>query len=654
MLRKITVFIILCIQVSISAQNYKFGKVSKEEIAEKFYPLDSTADAAYLYKHRRSYFDWDQSAGWFQLITEIHQRIKIYNKEGFEFANQEVVYYNPDSGKREKVTSIKGYTYNLEKGKITEEKLAKSNIFKEKINKYNSKVKLTMPNVKEGSVVEFRYKIYSPYATSIADVEFQKGIPIKKLKTQIEFPEYFKFNKTNKGFFSIPMKTSYKNGNVGSTMYNVSVFNFEAENIEALKNNEPYVANVNNYRGGLKFELAQEDFVSIGGNITNYVTSWTNISKKIFESSSFGSELNKTSYYKNELENILKTAKTDTDKINSIFQFVKSKVKWNGFYGKYTEKGVRKAFKENEGNVADVNLILTSMLRSAGLNADPVLVSSQGNGIPLFPTLKGFDYVISIVRFPDNSYVLLDATELYSMPNILPSRALNWQGRIVTKDGNSSWVKLASPNPATENNIVMAKISDDFLIEGQIRTKFDNLNALNYRKNNNHIKEEELISSYEEKNNLELEEFKLLNEKDLSKSLIRNIKFLSEDLIEEINGKLYIEPLLFLTQHQNPFKLEERKFPVDFITTWKDVNRVSIELPEGYTLEKLPEPMAIALPNNIGVFKYQVTTRGNRVNTLCILEFNQSLVAPQYYVALKDFYEKLVKKESEKIILTKI
>ncbi len=654
MLKKITVLVVLCIQVSISAQNYKFGKVSKEELKEKFYPLDSTVDAAYLYKYRRSYFDWDSSAGWFQLVTEIHQRIKIYNKEGFDFANQEVVYYNPDSGKRERVTNIKGYTYNLEKGKITDEKLARSNIFKEKINKYNSKVKLTMPNVKEGSVVELRYKIYSPYATSIADVEFQKGIPIKKLKTQIEFPEYFKFNKTIKGFLSVPMTTSYKSGNVGSTNYSISVFNFEAENIEALKNDEPYVANVNNYRGGLKFELAQEDFVSIGGDVNNYVTSWTNISKKIFKSSSFGSELNKTSYFKEEIENILKNAKTDTDKINSIFQFVKSKVKWNGFYGKYTEKGVRKAFKENTGNVADINLILTAMLRYAGLNADPVLVSSQGNGIPLFPTLKGFDYVISIVRFPDNSYVLLDATEFYSMPNILPARALNWQGRIVTKDGNSSWVKLTSPNPAIENNIIMAKISDDFLIEGQIRTKFDNLNALNYRKNNNHIKEEELISSYEEKNNLELEEFKLLNEKDLSKSLIRNIKFLSEDLIEEINGKLYIEPLLFLSQHLNPFKLEERKFPVDFITTWKDVNRVSIQLPEGYTLEKLPEPMAIALPDNIGVFKFQVTTKGNRVDTLCILEFKKSLVTPQYYAALKDFYDKLVKKESEKIILTKI
>ena len=76
MLKRIVVLLVLLVQVSITAQNYKFGKISKEVLEEKFYPSDSTADAAYLYKYRRSYFDWDQSAGWFQLITEIHQRIK--------------------------------------------------------------------------------------------------------------------------------------------------------------------------------------------------------------------------------------------------------------------------------------------------------------------------------------------------------------------------------------------------------------------------------------------------------------------------------------------------------------------------------------------------------------------------------------------------
>lgn len=652
MLKKIIIVIVFFIQLAVVAQNYKFGKVSKAEIEEQFYPSDSTADAAYLYKYRRSYFDFIQSQG-FRLVTEIHHRIKIYTKEGFDYATKSIRYYSPNSGESESVSRIKGYTFSLDKGKIVKEKLSKDGIFKEKINKYNSKVKITMPNIKEGCIIDVKYVFISPYATSIDDVQFQKGIPIKKLKSQVEFPEYYTFNKMSKGFFNIPMKTSSKHGKIGDTNFNIDVFTFEGSNIPALKNNEAFVSNIYNYRGGMKFELANTNFVSIGGDYKNYSTSWKNVSKQIFKSSSFGEELNKSSYFKKDLEVILANNKTDNDKIAAIFQFVKDNVKWNGFYGKYTEKGVRRAYKENTGNVADINLILTAMLRSSGLDANPVLVSTKTNGVPLFPTIKGFNYVISSIKSLDNSYILLDATEQYSTPNVLPARALNWNGRIVTKEGNSSWIKLSSSKSAIEENMMMVKISEDLIVDGFIRTKYVNLNALNFRKNSNHIKEEELITKYEENNNLEIEEFKIINKESLGKPVTRSIKFSSEDLIEQIANKIYIEPLLFLTNRKNPFKSDERKYPVDFTVAWKDQNRVSIQIPEGYTIEKLPEPLAMALPDNLGVFKYQVGQKGSKISVFSILQFNSPIIPAQYYTYLKDFYGKLVKKQSEKIVLVK-
>lgn len=124
-------------------------------------------------------------------------------------------------------------------------------------------------------------------------------------------------------------------------------------------------------------------------------------------------------------------------------------------------------------------------------------------------------------------------------------------------------------------------------------------------------------------------------------------------MVEEISGKLYIEPLIFLTQHQNPFKLEERKYPVDFDSPWKNTNRVSFEIPKGYKVESLPETLAIGLPNNIGVFKYQVRQVGNQIKTVSILQFNSSVISALDYPYLKDFYGKLVEKQSEKIVFVK-
>ncbi|WP_288955772.1 DUF3857 domain-containing protein [uncultured Polaribacter sp.] len=654
-MKRILITLLLISQFSIVAQNYKFGKVSKQELEEKFYPLDSTADAAYLYRSRRTYFDFILSEGNFHVVNEYHERIKIYTKKGYELATKIIPYYSPSSGSKESVNNIKGYTFSLEKGKVVKEKLSKKSVFREKRNQYYSIKKIAMPNVKEGVVLEIKYKLISPRFWSVDDLKFQFNIPVKKIDYQIEIPEYYGFNKRSTGYFYVKMEEKSKTGTIGSDFtYVIDIFKFNADNIPAIRDDEPFVSSVRNYRAGLKLELRHIDMIGIGGDLKTYSTSWNNVSKSIYKSSKFGSELNKSNFYEKDIEQILAVAKTPAQKVGAIFQFVKKRVKWDGVYGLYTEKGVKKAYKERLGNVADVNLLLTSMLRSAGLNANPVLVSTRDNGVPLFPTMDGFNYVISIVEFRDGSYVLLDATEPYSLPNLLPVRDLNWNGRKIEKSGYSSWVKLGSSKPATEENTVMVKISEDKVVEGMMRTRYSNLKALNFRKRNNHKKDEDLITNLEENKNLEIEDFKIQNQDNIGKPIIRNIRFTSEDLIEEINGKLYLEPLLFLSEHQNPFKLEERKFPVDFATPWKDKHVVIISIPKGYKVESIPKSIAIGLPNSMGVFRFKVVQMGDNINTTASIEINRSIIGPKHYTALKDFYGQLVSKESEKIVLVKM
>ena len=649
----LSLLIVLFISTS-NAQEIKFGKVSKQELEEKINPLDSTADAAYLLNKRKTYFSYDVNNGW-MINTEYHQRIKIYTKEGLEYATKKINYRKPDSGEKESINSLKSYSFNLVNNKIEKTKLSKKDIFDEKLNEYRSRKTVTFPNTKEGTIIDLKYKIKSPY-WSINPVIFEYNVPVKQLTCTVEIPEYFTFNKNYKGYFSIPVKETEINrqllfSNNNTVNYSAKKYTFTQENINAVNEKEPYARNINNYRGKAEFELSGTKFPN--SMYKNYTTTWEAVCKTIFNASEFGDELKRSSYYKDDLAAILKSAKSDTDKIILIYNLVKSKIKWNEYHGKYTEKGVKKAYKDGSGNVAEINLMLTSMLRSAGLNSNPVLISTKDSGVPLFPTRNGFNYVISKVNLKDGTYVLLDATEKYSLPNLLPSRALNWNGRKVVKGGNSSWVKLTSSKHALEENMVMVKISDDEMIEGMIRTKYLGLNALNYRKNYNHIKEDNLKTKLEENYNFEIEDYKVGNKVLLGKPVVRNVKFVSEDLIENINGKLYIEPLLFLTKHTNPFKLEDRKFPVDFATPWKDKNVVSIQIPEGYKVETLPESLAIGLPDNLGVYKYQVTQRGNKINTISILQFNSALISPQYYAALKDFYGQMVKKQSEKIVFVK-
>jgi hypothetical protein len=347
---------------------------------------------------------------------------------------------------------------------------------------------------------------------------------------------------------------------------------------------------------------------------------------------------------------LLQGATEDTQKISRIFQFVKEKVKWNGYSSIYPDTPLKKAYKEGTGNVAVINLMLVSMLQSAGLNANPVLVSTRTNGVPLFPTRDGFNYIVASVSLP-NGYVVMDASEIYSVPNMLPSRAVNWQGRLILSNGSSRWLNLGSSKKSVEDNFVSVKIDTEGMLEGVMRTKFINLGALEYRNRYNKIKEEELISKMEDDFSIEIEDFKLGNKYDIAKAVVRTVKFTSEDLVEGINGKLYVKPLLFKGYSANPFKLEERKFPVEFSSPWKEKNTVTINLPEGYTIESAPEKKAIGLPENMGVFRYQVVSENNKVKVISILELNQSTIPANYYETLKAFFGEVVSKQTEKIVL---
>ena len=169
------VFFGLLIFTVSNAQKYDLGKVSIEELSQTSHPSDPEAPAAILYKKGKSYFDVDGN-GYFVLVTEIEQRIKIYKKEGYEYGNQEIPYYV--GGVRDvKVTFDEASTYNLVNGKIEKTKLKSDSEFKETINESYRSKKIALPNIKEGSIIEFKYTIRSPYYSSFPDWYFEYVIP---------------------------------------------------------------------------------------------------------------------------------------------------------------------------------------------------------------------------------------------------------------------------------------------------------------------------------------------------------------------------------------------------------------------------------------------------------------------------------------------
>lgn len=668
---KVTVLVfILLFTLNSQAQNFKFGKVSKAELAESFNPTDSSANATVLYKKEDIRFEFSQSEG-FRQIREVHERIKVYNKEGYKWATKRIRLYNESNSKSEDFQSLKGYTYNLVDGKIEDFKLKKEGVFKEEVNKYWKISSFTMPNINDGSVIEYTYEISSPFS-AIDDIEYQYTIPINTFDLSVKTPEYFIYNKLlNPKASYVPNidqskrnrteRTTDRNRTgvyVSKTTYSHSEFSFienvitsNETNIPALKN-EPFIDNLDNYKAKLTLELTAIKYPNAPYNLLS--SSWDAVTKTIYDNSEFGNQLDRSNYYKDDIDAIISNVDDPAQKAFLIFNFVKTKVKWNEFYGYNSDIGVRKAYKEGVGNVADINLMLISMLRYAGIKADPVLISTKNNGIPLFPTRKGFNYVICYMRGEGFS-VLLDATEPFSEFNVLPERVLNWQGRVIKEDGNSGWINLSPLSLSNETTYLNVKINKDLSIEGKVRNQKSDYIAKQFRNRFANVNNDEYIK-YLEKDNGELlvSDLEIENAKNIGKPVKVVYSYELNNEVEEVGDNVYFTPMLFLATKENPFKSELRNYPIDLSFPFNDKYIVNIMIPEGYKVESLPESKKFEFNGDQGEFTYLVTKNGNFLQLNVNFIMKSSLVFAKDYEMFKKFYASIVETQSEKIVLKKI
>lgn len=663
---KYILFTFLCTMASF-AQNRELGKVTKAELEEKTHPKDPSAPAAVLFSKCSNSFNYSQGSG-FEMVTEVEMKIKIYTKEGYEYANKAVYIYNNDTDK-ERIDVSKAYTYNLVNGKVEKTKLRSEGEFMEQVGKNVRRKKIMMPDVKEGSIVEFRYIIYSPFFSEMPDWSFQQEIPVTYSSLTTRIPQYYTYSANVRGYFTPVVNTTKRSASVTFTSkersgnvvvktnfsqdkldYMETVTTYELSDLPALKN-EAFVGNPENYISGIEHELSIVSFPNEPVKMLS--TTWEEVAKTIYKRDGFGDELSKTGYFEDDIKALIAPLKTPDEKISAIFNFVKERITWNEDRGSFCHNGVKKAYKDKTGDVAEINLMLTAMLNYAGLEAYPVLVCSRAQKISIFPNRGAFDYVICGVHQGDK-VLLLDATSKHSGVNTLPSRVLYWTGRMIDKEGHSTEISLSSSLLSKEITVIQAALDASGKCTGKVRVQYTDNNALDFRDVALKLSKESYLEKKEKRHvGLEISDIKFTNEKDLAKPVIEDYDFTYNNAVDIIGDKMYVNPLMYCALTQNPFKLDKREYPIDFVYPQEEKYTVSIALPQGYVVESLPKSVIINMEDNLGSFKYTIQGQGDKIQLLMVMDLNQAVYTADYYQTIKDFFGKMVEKQTEKIVLKK-
>lgn len=662
---KIKLFVVLLIAISFSkvnAQKLELGKVSIAELEEKLHPIDSTAAAAILFNKARTFFTYEPKNG-FSIITENTFRIKIYKKEGLKWANHKVSYYvGYEHYNDDRVEFSDCATYNLENGKIVKTKLSGEGNFKTSINKYWKEAAITMPNVKVGSIVEFKYVLKSENIVEFPGFNFQKDIFVNYSEYTTQIPGFFVYKAIAKRSSELIFESKVERGSLNytlsdGTMRSESV-NFEqaknkysAYNIPALKE-EPFVDNIENYRLSINHELEKTQFYQ--APVKNYSTTWEGVAKTIYEDKDFGKELDERDYIKHDLEMILKNVESPIERLDVVFKFVQNKMNWNNKRGYYVDKGVKKAYIDGTGNVAEINFILIAMLNYAGLTASPVLLSTLDNGIPIYPNRTIFNYVIAAAEI-DGKQILLDASNKNTTQNIIPLNTINWTGRLVKQDGTAQEIKLAPDFQSKKAINMMIAIDAKGKVSGKYSVYRTDYEAFAFREKNSGMNQQNYLEKVE--NNLkgvQISDYSIENSKDFSKPVIENFTFTTDNECEMIGDKMYINPKLFFTQTKNIFVQEERQFPIYFGCPRQEKLNLNIDIPDGYVVESLPKSIKIQTGENVCSFVFNSVTSDSKIQIVIAEDVNKGIVSSDFYGVLKKFYQQMIDKQNEKIVLRKI
>jgi len=658
---KLTIVFLLCCLSKINAQNYELGKVTITELQEKVHPKDTAAPAAILFKKAKTFFTYDRKNG-FSANHVYEFKIKIYKKEGLEWANQKVHYYiGYENLNEDRLEFSNGVTYNLENGAIVKTNLDNQGAFRKKVNKYWNEKMITLPNVKVGSIIEYKYTLKSENITELPDFQIQYDIPVNYFEYKTEIPEFYIYKPILIG--AMPIETDAKLVNKSQSFddeyqrtntlsYRQISTCYKGKDVAALTN-EPYVNNVDNYRGCIHHEIEQIRYPD--QPVKDYSITWEGVASTIFKEKNFGKELEEKNFLLEDVRKLVSDAQSLDERLNIIFKYVQGRMNWNEKNDYYTDKGVIKAYIDQTGNVAEINFILINMLKLAGIEANPVLVSTVENGVPVYPTRTGFNYVIAAARIDDKP-ILLDASHKFTSPNILPLNVLNWKGRLIKSDGTSQEIDLNPSVVSKEFSNVMVKIDDSGKLEGKVRIQKTDYDAYSFRIHNANKSKESYLDKFEEQlGDLKISDYTIENKvTNLTEPVIETFGFVSDNQSEIIGGKIFVNPLLFFTRSQNPFNQEKRQMGVYFGYPTLEKFSLNIEIPAGYVVESIPKPIRISSENKEVSFTLNISNQENKIQIISLKEINSSIFAAEDYNGLKELFQKMIASQNEKIVLKKI
>ena len=475
-----------CMAMAQDKVNMKFGKPTKEEMQMTTYEAEPDAEAVVLCRLTDVEYSIQQTGYLVDYREKV--RIKVLKPSGVRYAKVVVPFLkntpidnrNSSSKKvlkvdatdnnsvsssfeeqagamttadldrysEESVEDVKATAYNLQGSKVVKSVLKKGAFVETKIDDQHYQVEFTVPDVKEGTVIEYEYTLHSELFWLLHDWFAQCEIPVVYAKLDMNIPRYLLFNLEEHGIQRLI--TSCDSGTMrfklesdplaAQTVVPSNHYISVGRNLKGMKQGNGVWSMQDNCAG---ITALLKHYSMRGAAVVDYTRTWEQIDEMVLKSDDLGKQLQEHSPLAAELKEAKIEEIADMrQRAEAVAKLVLSKVEWNGRY-EMSPANTEETLKNGGGSNVDINMLLLQSLQDVGLNAAPVTLRMRNQGVLTmdYPSVQKYTtFIVGVVLPQGNLY--LDASSADGHFNALPELLQVEKARLVLKDKKCQWVKL--------------------------------------------------------------------------------------------------------------------------------------------------------------------------------------------------------------------
>ena len=629
----------LAVKAQTSEDNsLEFGSVPDSLFSMQKYGEDPSAPFVYTLKEVDIRFENDDRS--IVAILDYYVRVKIFDASVQQASVVAIPYYFERG--IEEIRNIRAITHSPEGQKST---LAKSNIRTININSRYDVKEFTMPNVEDGSVLEYTYQIRRRYIEELPDFFLTHQAPTALAKASITYPHYLRYDVIPVDYDgNLKLQTQEIDTSSVQKIFTVPQPDpilketWTAKDIPALRE-EAYISSIDDYRGKLKFKLSE-----FGNPRQRLENSWDFVVAELRRNQNV---LNHVAGYERAAElgrQISQAFDTKQAAQDSIFRYLNRTVNYNGNRTPFNSMSDVEVLNGDLADQAAINQTLLAMLKGAGIEAHPMLISTRefGQIDRSFPSFFQFNGQLVYSEINGQSY-FMDASFAHSQPNLIPITTYNENG-LMLKEKSYEWKEISPAKSKFDIDITVdAALDSQGNLSGTISSESSGYPAQVIRQKfsngdrANSIIRQAIFDGYSE---AELRSPELNDLQDYKTPVSMNTAFSLPNYATSFSDGLEFRPMVVGFLMSNPFNEGDRDLPVTLDAPEKLDLVYNIELPDGFTFDEGAENRSIQLPG--ASFTESYDTDGKTLRYEFHIDISKKQFEPEMYPQLLDLYERWV------------